>query len=46
MEFNSRLYSPSLKDAAWLEDAHLTFLFSIHLSVNFAGWSPFMKKIY
>ena len=30
-----RLYSPSLKDVAWLEDAELIFFkFSIHLSLN------------
>jgi len=30
-----RLYSPSLKDVAWLEDAQLTFLIFIHLLTIF-----------
>ena len=33
-----RLYSPSMEDVAWLEDAQLIcLLISIHLSVNLAG---------
>ena len=32
-----RLYSPCLKDIAWLEDAQLFLLIFIHLSVNLAG---------
>ena len=40
-----RLYSPILKDLAWLEDAQITFLiFFIHSSVNLAGLTRFAGK--
>ena len=42
-----RLYSPSLKNVVWIEDAQLIFLIFIHLSVIFfSRAAPSTLQIY
>ena len=41
-----RLFSPSLKDVAWIEDAQVVFLVFFYSSVNLAGSGGSKEKIY